>query len=40
MHAAVRMALSETQIITETKQWLAKQGVNLSAFEGRCDATD
>jgi multiple RNA-binding domain-containing protein 1 len=33
MHAAVRMALSETQVIAETKTWLAAQGVNLAAFD-------
>ena len=35
MHAAVRLALSETQIIAETKTWLAAHGVNLAAFDGK-----
>ena len=32
---AVRMALAETQLIAETKSWLAEQGVNVGALERR-----
>lgn len=31
--AAARVALGETQIVQQTKQWLKKEGVNLAAFE-------
>ncbi|KND03335.1 uncharacterized protein SPPG_02379 [Spizellomyces punctatus DAOM BR117] len=32
---AVRLALAETHIITETKQYLEEEGIDLSAFEKR-----
>ncbi|XP_068158437.1 probable RNA-binding protein 19 [Drosophila tropicalis] len=32
--AAVRLALGETQIVTEMKQFLEQEGVRLSAFDG------
>lgn len=35
LHSAVRVALSEAQVIGDTKQWLSNQGVNISAFEGK-----
>lgn len=31
--AAARVALGESQLIHQTKQWLKKEGINLSAFE-------
>ena len=30
---AVRVALAETEVIEDTKQWLEKQGVNISILE-------
>ncbi|XP_055389093.1 uncharacterized protein LOC129618349 [Condylostylus longicornis] len=30
---AARVALGETQLIQQTKQWLKKEGINISAFE-------
>ena len=30
---AVKMALAETQIIKETKQWLIENGVNVEIFD-------
>lgn len=32
--AAVRLALAETRILTETKEFLEKEGINVDAFEG------
>lgn len=32
--AAVRLALAETKVIQETKEFLEKEGVNVAAFEG------
>jgi len=31
--AAVRMALAETEIVSETKKFMEKHGVNLDAFD-------
>lgn len=33
-NAAVRLALAETRIIQETKEFLAQQGINVDAFQG------
>jgi multiple RNA-binding domain-containing protein 1 len=35
-NAAVRMALGETQIVSETKQFLEENGVALDAFNQVC----
>lgn len=32
---AVRMALGEAQIVSDTKSYLEEEGVNKAAFEGR-----
>lgn len=37
---AVRLALSETQIINETKEYLIEQGVHLDAFSGTFARSD
>lgn len=31
--AAARVALGETQLIQQTKRWLKREGINLTAFE-------
>jgi len=38
-NVAVRLALSETQLIVETKQWLKDEGVRLDAFEEKKSKT-
>ncbi|MES1914593.1 MAG: hypothetical protein MHM6MM_006645, partial [Cercozoa sp. M6MM] len=36
---AVRVAVAETQVVQETKQWLTSHGVDLGAFQGKRRAT-
>ncbi len=34
-NAAVRLALAETRIIQETKEFLTQEGINVDAFDGK-----
>lgn len=34
---AVRVALAETEVIEDTKQWLEKKGVKIDILEVKCE---